>query len=49
MLFDGGEKNNREGPTKESWSNGGRKRFVSSVRSFINVMGSKGHKEPLTK
>lgn len=37
MLFDGGEKNNREGPTKESWSNGGLKYFMMKV-IFIHLL-----------
>lgn len=48
MLFDSGGKGNGEDPVKEYWSNGGRRRFMSSVRHTINVVGSEGHSGPLT-
>lgn len=43
MLLDSG------GKGKEPWSNGGRRRFMSSVKRSVNAVGSEGHSGPLTR
>lgn len=49
MLFGSGGKGNGEGPIKQPWSNGARRRFTSSVRRSVNAGGSEGHSGPLTR